>query len=272
MPKSGYEWTKAKYNRFLKEKRGLGSGKEYKPWLTIRDVPSEGRSTILKGWKTERSHHLLSLPERNYLYLLDWADNVVDIREQYPLLDVEDAIAIADEAKIQYPKSTIDETPWVLTTDFFVTVMIDGQMVDMARTIKKYQELDDLRVLEKLEIERRYWQKRGIDWGVVTEDELPTNLITNLGLLRTSYGYEFEAYDKSELDIIYSAIKNRIMTLKDDLTIRVFCSQIDDDLVLDKGTTMKIITCMIVKKVLTINMQEKFSASLKMSCLKVVGI
>ncbi|AUB34897.1 Tn7-like transposition protein A [Nostoc flagelliforme CCNUN1] len=29
------EWTQAKYERYIKEGRGRGSGKDYKPWLKI---------------------------------------------------------------------------------------------------------------------------------------------------------------------------------------------------------------------------------------------
>jgi len=42
---------------------------------------------------------LLDYPtlEAKYFYLLEWADDVVDIREQFPLLPVSDTELIADE-------------------------------------------------------------------------------------------------------------------------------------------------------------------------------
>ena len=40
--------------RRLKEGRGQGSEKSYKPWLTVRDVPSRGLSVRIKGRKTGR--------------------------------------------------------------------------------------------------------------------------------------------------------------------------------------------------------------------------
>lgn len=45
----------------LKKGIGQGHGKDYKPWLTVRDVPSQGLSTRVRGWKTGRVHHFLSL-------------------------------------------------------------------------------------------------------------------------------------------------------------------------------------------------------------------
>jgi hypothetical protein len=38
MPRRKYEWNSAKFERYMKEGRGRGSGKDYKPWLTIQDV------------------------------------------------------------------------------------------------------------------------------------------------------------------------------------------------------------------------------------------
>lgn len=37
-----------------------GNGKDYKPWLYVQDVPSQGRSHRVYSHKTERVHHLLS--------------------------------------------------------------------------------------------------------------------------------------------------------------------------------------------------------------------
>lgn len=49
-----------KAEKWIKEGRGSGVGPDYKPWLTIQDVSSLGRSTRLKGTKTNRQHEFLS--------------------------------------------------------------------------------------------------------------------------------------------------------------------------------------------------------------------
>lgn len=58
--------------------------------------------------------------------------------------------------------------------------MIDGRTQLVARAIKPCSALDDARTLEKLEIERRFWAEREVDWGIVTEHDLPPVLIANL--------------------------------------------------------------------------------------------
>ncbi len=37
-------------DRMLKQGRGRGTHDQYKPWLTVRDVPSLGKSSRDKGW------------------------------------------------------------------------------------------------------------------------------------------------------------------------------------------------------------------------------
>lgn len=43
-----------------KEGCGQGFGANYKSWITIRDVSSDGRSHRIYGHKSQRTYHLLS--------------------------------------------------------------------------------------------------------------------------------------------------------------------------------------------------------------------
>ena len=92
MSKRNHSWNENKYNRFVNEGRGQGVGKEYKPWLTIQDFPSMGRVSRILGWKSGRIHHLFSDLQARYFYMLEWEDTVTDIREHFPLLDLEDTV------------------------------------------------------------------------------------------------------------------------------------------------------------------------------------
>ena len=83
-----------KFARWVKDGRGQGRGRDYKPWLTVRDVSSSGRSHRVHGYKAQRTHHLLSDLELSVFLLLEWHSGTTDIREQFPLpLDVTRAVA-----------------------------------------------------------------------------------------------------------------------------------------------------------------------------------
>lgn len=110
MSKRNAGWDEGKIERYFREGRGQGEGKDYKPWLAIQDVSSTGRVSRVKGWKTGRLHHLMSDNEKRYFFLLEWADNVVDIREQYPL-DREKTADIAHRKHINHPVDQQTKTP-----------------------------------------------------------------------------------------------------------------------------------------------------------------
>jgi len=168
MAKRSRVWNQSVYEKYIREGRGQGEGAEYIPWIKVQNFASRGIVSRVKGKKTGRIHHLMSKHELVYFYHLDWSDNVLDIREQYPLLDLDAAVTIAAQAEIKYPADKVSGFPYVLTCDFMITTL-KGQK---ARTIKMSSELTNKRVLEKLEIERRYWFKQGIDWKIITENEL----------------------------------------------------------------------------------------------------
>lgn len=161
-----------------KDGRGCGRGANYKPWLRIQDVPSQGLVTRLSGWKTGRIHHLLSKLELSYFFSLEWASEVIDIREQFPL-DIEETLAIAKHLGIAHPIDRKTKYPHIMTTDFVVTTKPSVNITDQARTTKYVKDLSE-RQMELFELERMYWTSRAITWGIVTEDNIDFTLSENV--------------------------------------------------------------------------------------------
>lgn len=176
MAKHQRKWDETIYCKYLREGRGQGVGSDYTPWILVQDFPSNGMVSRIQGTKTDRIHHLLSNYEMNMFFLLDWADEVVDIREQYPLLDLQQAIEMAEMAQIKYPYDPISGFPYVMTSDFYIETT-KGPMVIAVKTTA---DLENLRVREKLEIERRYWRKKNIRWRIVTEREINQTKARNI--------------------------------------------------------------------------------------------
>lgn len=85
--------------------------------------------------------------ERNHFYLTEYSDFVVDIREQFPLLPLEETIVIADELGIKHPTDPKANEPIVMTTDFLLTMDKGQGVFEVARTIKMKEELLKERVI-----------------------------------------------------------------------------------------------------------------------------
>ena len=169
-------WNSNAYTKCVREGRGQGNGVDYKPWILIQDFTSVGMVSRVSGVKTGRIHHLMSNLELWLFYLLDWSDDVLDIREQYPLLDLALAINIAESKNIKYPYDPRSGFPYVLTSDFYIETRQGAYVL----SVKPSSELSNLRVREKLEIEHRYWKECGVSWSIMTEREINKTKAVNI--------------------------------------------------------------------------------------------
>jgi hypothetical protein len=251
MAKRSYSWTEEKIVKFQKEGRGSGELGNYKPWLTIHDVPSKGNSSRIKGWKTGRIHHLLSNIERSYFYFLEWSENDIDIREQFPL-DRADTLEISNRKGIKHPKDDTTDTYIPLTTDFLVTIKRENKIIVVARSIKPFSQLEDERTVEKLEIEREYWEKKGIEWALVTEKEIPKHYAKNIQWLHPFISLE-NPDDKKFADRLLSNIVKR----EDSTSLFDTCNKFDEDYLLDPGTAVNFLRYLLANKFLSLNMDIK---------------
>ena len=255
------EWTPAKFERYMKEGRGRGSGKDYKPWITIQDFPSKGRSSRTPGWKTNRVHHFLSDQEKRLFYLFEWSDIVTDIREQFPLDDLDLAMSTATDMGIKYPVDTQTSTPYVLTTDFMLTVNQNGKQLQIARTVKRSKDLDNKRTTEKLELERRYYLAKAIDWGIITENEIPKLLVENIEWVYSAYRLEANSdMNIVELRELGEILKSRLQ--EQDTTINRVTTALDKEMNIKPGTSLYIFRHLIARKEIIVDMLEtKISVS-----------
>lgn len=243
----------------LKDGRGQGLGRDYKPWLVIQDLGSLGRSTRLNGYKIPRQFEFLSDLERNYFYLLEYSDLVVDIREQYPLLPLEETIVIAGELGLKHPTDPKTNEPIVMSTDFLVTTSKDGQHDHVARTLKYKKELMDERVLEKFEIERVYWERQGVQWGIVTELEVPKTMAHNIAFLH-SYadlsiieGFEeCSTYEIEDMSIYFLQV-----LLAQEKTVKQIAKEMETDFGMVVGCGLSIFKNLVMTKVIEIDLSEK---------------
>ena len=129
--------------------------KTINPILTVRDVPSKGRVHRRPAMTHGRVVHLMSDLELAVFLLFDWALSVNDIREQYAL-NPEKTIDIARRLGIKHPVAK--DVIHVMTTDLLIDIKKDGKIVNQAISVKHRDELEERRVIEKLELEHRYWE------------------------------------------------------------------------------------------------------------------
>lgn len=247
--------------RLEKEKRGQGYGKDYKPFLTVRDVPSKGRVHRRPAITHGRIVHLLSDLELAAFLLFDWTLTVFDIREQFPL-NPEKTTDIARRLGIKHP--AVKGVIQVMTTDFLIDIKQEGQVVTQAISVKYRDDLEDPRVIEKQELERRYWEGEQVEWFLFTENEVPITLVQNIKWL-VPHIYSFDLSKTSQWTT-FERILNAIETYPED-KVPVVMKMLDDRQRQKSGTYLQYLRHLLAQSAFTWDIAEINHRSLRTSDL-----
>lgn len=240
MGRKQYWNSEAKNARWIKEGRGLGMGKGYKPWLTVRDVPSQGRSHRVYGHLTQRTHHLLSDLELATFLLLQWRQSTTDIREQFPL-DPLITTQICQDVGISHPSHS--GVIQYMSSDFLVDSN-DKKYPVFAVQVKPCSALENQRTIEKIEVERRHWLYKSIPWYLVTEKQIPSVVFYNIDWL-----YNLQA-DDPNVDDEFNKFEQYCVWLKQYSNLKIIdlCKQLDTTYSLELGESLYQLRSMLAKR------------------------
>lgn len=170
-----------------KQGRSRGSGAEYTSYIRANEIPGHlGNTYVERDWIAGRPVHLLSSGEQMLYYILRFRDDVLDVREQFPL-PIESTLEIVSKYKgFRHPVNKFRElVPY--TTDFLVDLS-NGQQE--AYSVK--YSLDDLMKhntqIQNLFVQREYWVSLGVDFKQVFTVDMNNALFQNIS--RTVYYYD----------------------------------------------------------------------------------
>ena len=248
--------------RRVKEGRGQGVGSFYTPYIQAKDISSRGLTTRTLGWKTGRTHHFLSQLELHYFYTLEWSLAVVDIREQFPLLDGTTIITlpIAEEMGIKHPAAynlyKKIMLPVVLTTDFLITAVLAETASDFPRTLKYEKDLNDLRTLEKLELERQTWLAQGKELKIVTENEVNKTLATNVQQIHGHRDSHRLGISAETIRVVSDMLTSSVQ--KNHKSLAQLALDLDENLGLQDGQCLAVAKHLIATRQWTIDMLKPF--------------
>lgn len=242
-----------KVKQYIKEGRGQGEGKHYQPWTKTysREFSSKGRVTRIMGVKTGRLHYLQSDNQYRAFLTFEFNENVVDIRESYPLIDIFETVDEIEDLRFDKFRNRETKEPYVLTTNFLITVNKNNERKLIARTVKNVSELNRKLTLEKLEIERRYWLAKKVDWKVITNRELSKQRAKNIEWVReTLLDSNLKGKEVlSEKLLLYLLQNNQVQ-------IRTLLRKFDHENNLDSGTALYLFRYLIARHQLEVNLNS----------------
>ncbi len=234
------KWTEGKIQEFKDAKRGEGHGTNYIPWLNRLSFSSAGRcrSTGISS-KTGRVHEFFSDVEYHFFLCLERDKSVLDIREQFPL-DRELTQEVARMLSITHPTYPVTHVPVVMTVDFMVTKLVNGEKRYIGFDTKSASDLEkEARTLAKLEIHRETLALMGSPHHIVLNTTLPRDLINKLEWIRranvdTAEVTPYEGYwDETEKHFL-----REFSRAAPSITLSKFCVELDASAGLEPGTAM----------------------------------
>lgn len=145
-----------------------------------------------------------------------------------------------------------------MTTDFLLTVDKGEGVFEVAHTIKMKDKLLEERVLEKFEIEREYWERKGISWGIVTEEEIDKIVARNISYIHDYF--DIRSYDvyrevaNQHIEDLSMSLMNRL--LNSSRSIREITSEFDADTHLPFGSGVTLFYHLLAKKIMVTDMYK----------------
>ena len=181
--------SKVSYKTKLKQGRGTGDGKDYKPFIKTREFNSMGTCSNIVDWKTGRQMQFLSQTEMYVFMQLRWDDSIDEIKEQFPLdlgrLSV--IIARANEELKAHEKAALvvryDKQHW-LTTDM---VIYRGGNVTETISVKYDKTNLSPKDIETIWVEKKYWAEQNVPLKLMDRTDINQILVKNLRLVMEYY-------------------------------------------------------------------------------------
>lgn len=230
--------------------------------LKVTTFSSKGRATRIYGYKTKRIHHLQSDNQLRVFLLLEWNGRVKDIKENIELKDLEATIDNLQDLRIDKFCDTETGKRHELHTNFFITIKTKRGEENIALSVKSLSELERKIVIEKMEIERRYWKAKNIRFYVISEKEVDKQLVDNIKWVREAIVDKTLA-DKREISekLYYFLQENREERLNEALR------EFDEQQELKEGTALFMFRYLIGVKEIEIDMKKKLDINGEISSL-----
>lgn len=253
MPK--LKWSEDKISQFQREGRGKGTFAEYHPWIEISDFSSVGKSRRVFSHKTGRVHHLLSDVEYQLFLLLEFSEHVLDIREQFPL-PRDETLSIAARKNIKHPAYPGTKVHAVMTTDFLVDVNRGGICSREAYSCKRENGVDGIRDLEKLEIERGFFDAVEIPFYLVFYSALPHARIKNLEWIRGATAEDDSRLANDKLDGLCARMRHELQQNQRSGSLAEYCANFDSRTGSQTGTGLLVVRALLCRRELLTDLNQ----------------
>ncbi|MDF1617309.1 TnsA endonuclease N-terminal domain-containing protein [Petrocella sp. FN5] len=263
MAKRKNEWNNNVLQKRIKEGRGEGFKENYKPWILSEDLSSMGSSYRLLGIKTNRLHHLFSKTMYELLLLAEYADAVIDIRENYPLFDLFEVVPQIEDFNMKNFRDKDSNKLFIQAVSFFLTCRdAQGKEYQVARSVKYASELEKKITMDRMEIFKRYFNEKNIDWKIVTNKQINKVVISNIEYFREgATTISLVDFDDNEIEELIEVLIYRLLNSDD--VIELILRNFENDYDINRSESVVILKNIFWNKKILWDMKKPFTLKSK---------
>ena len=220
--------------------------------LKVTTFSSKGRATRIYSYKTNKIHHLQSDNQLKVFLAFEWIDSIKDIKENIELKDLEATLYNVENLRLDKFMAKETGQLYQLHTNFLIKVLKEEKYEEIAVSVKSLSELERKTVIEKLEIERRYWKAKNIKFYLITEKEIDNQVVENIRWCR-------EALIDNRIDNKVEIVERLYYSLqeKKQEILQEALNEFDAEWDVEAGTALFMFRYLIAVKEIYINMKEK---------------
>ena len=225
--------------------------------LKVTSFSSKGRVSRIKSLKNKKIYHLQSDLQLKIFIILEWYENVIDIVVNHKLDNLIDNLDDVSGLRL-YKFMDEYNNIYSIHTNFLITFLINNEISKVAVSVRQFEDLDKSSTIEKLEIERRYWREKGVNFYIITDKEINNIFYDNIMRCRdTVINSSIQnKEEKAELLINY-IIKHK------ELTIKSIINQYEEELDLDNGEGIFLFKFLLYTKRIAVDMTREINMNQK---------
>ncbi|KXB29230.1 hypothetical protein AT959_18785 [Dechloromonas denitrificans] len=133
---------------------------------------------------------MLSEYEAIYFHLMERKSTLLDLREQWPILDIDRTLELCRQFGVRHPFR--GPYPEPLTIDFLITEMVNDSVTHRAASIKTPSDALDPEIRRRLAVEHAWCSERGIPWTLVDTSAFTKTMLATLRFMRTWFSNRYE--------------------------------------------------------------------------------
>lgn len=237
------------------EGRGRGHHASYQPWVRITDFHSRGRThapTAIAQAATTNCFRTVKT-KRSRCWNGAWTTRTSASSSP---LDRDISLEIAHEIGVPHPYYPGTNVPYVMTLDFLVTRIVDGQEVLKAYSVKEQKALTP-DVVERLEIEHAICSGMGLSYDLIIKERLPHAKVRNLLWIRKAQlepdaaeaypGFYEEHQSRMVHDLAATSFSGSLVD---------YCTNYDRRCSVDTGTGMRVARMLLANRALSMDLNN----------------